>query len=293
MNYYIRLIALLLAIPALLFANIDDLPSIIQSILTDKMTNNVTVDSLNKRLIERTVWDTLNAMGLDILNDGYIVGLEIDFSFRDSHGALIDVTIQIVYDIQAIGNRHYEASIETLIRDRQNIVLSTTQQRMVKSFTLEIDNSLIIAETEMQGDIDTAETNEIIEETSGRRQGVFLVVENGVHQGYSYRDIEARAFENRRLTDMNLPEGIQTIGSRAFANNRLSVINIPHSVTTIEASAFVNNRVTIVSIGDNVQLGKNAIGRGFETFYNRNGRKAGFYVYERGNWSWGLLSIDN
>jgi hypothetical protein len=158
---------------------------------------------------------------------------------------------------------------------------------MIKSFTIEIDDTLIVAETETQGDFDTVEIAESTEEATGRRQGIFLVVENGIYQGYSYRDIEARAFENRRLTDVNLPDGIQTIGARAFANNRLSVINIPHSVTTIEASAFVNNRPTMISIGENVQLGKNAIGRGFETFYSRNGKKAGFYVYERGNWSWG------
>ena len=262
--------------------SIEDLPYVIQGIFMDEISRNVTIDSLNKLMIERAVWDTLNVIGLDIINAGLIVELEIDLSIREvGNETLIDVTLQIVYDRSGATKE----AIDLFIRDRQNIVLSTTHQRMIKSFTIELDDDLFIAETEVQRDIDIKEVTEVI---TSRRPGVFLIVENGVFQGYSYRDIETRAFENRRLTDVNIPDGILTIGARAFANNRLSVINIPHSVTSIETSAFVNNRPTLVSIGANVQLGKNAIGRGFETFYNRNDRRAGIYVYERGNWSWGL-----
>ena len=287
MKYVIRIALLLLVIPVLLFASIDNLPSIIQGVLIDEMSRNTTIDSLNKLIIERAVWDTLNALGADTINVGHIVGLDIDFSIRESGSdTFIDVTIQVVYDRSGATQQ----AVDPFIRDRQSIVLSTTHQRMIQSFTIEVDNNLFIAETEVQEGFNTVELEE---ETVDRRSGIFLVVENGVNRGYSYRDIEARAFENRRLTDVNLPDGIQSIGARAFANNRLSVINIPHSVTSIEASAFVNNRPTMVSIGENVQLGKNAIGRGFETFYNRNDRRAGIYVYERGNWSWGLSAMDN
>jgi len=314
MNYILKAIFLLLFIPVNLFSQMEqvtdftndheptktqtilvsdalnhiisyeNLPIKFHAILIDELSKSVSIDSLNKLMFERAIWDTLNAMGVDVVNARNIIQFDIDFSIRESsYDTFIDVTIQVVYNSSDVAEQETNA----FFRDRQSIVLSTTHQRLINSFTLKVDQSLLVVETEIQGDSDATETGELLEETEHRRRGIFLIVENGILQGYSYKDIEARAFENRRLTDMDLPDGIQTIGARAFANNRLAVINIPHTVTTIEAGAFVNNRAEIVSIGENVQLGRNAIGRGFESFYNRNGKKAGFYIYERGIWSWG------
>jgi hypothetical protein len=276
---------LILATPIFIFTQIEQVPiienlrSVIHNVFMDEMSKNVTIDSLNNTMIEKAIWDTLITMGVDTINVESIVQLDIDFTIRDSSS--LDVTIHIVYDSSGITQQ----VVDPFIRDRQNIVLSTTYSRLMRSFTINIDNNLLVAEAEVQTDFGTTEIAELIEETAGRRPGIFLVVENGVHLGYSYQDIAARAFENRRLTDVDLPNGIQTIGSRAFANNRLTVINIPHTVTTIEAGAFVNNRPEMVSIGEDVKLGRNAIGRDFETFYNRNGKKAGIYIFERNRWS--------
>jgi len=120
------------------------------------------------------------------------------------------------------------------------------------------------------------------------------------------------AYERSGLTRVTIPEGVVSIGDRAFADNHwttnekqsdgsyatihhgLTSVSIPSSVTSIGQEAFASNwttyhssqsgsytldhwLVTEVTIGANVNLGKNAIGNGFEAFYNSKGRQAGVY----------------
>ena len=305
MTQITKIILLLLVMPIILFAQSDknftggQESEIILTILDsealnlylrlDQISKDVPIDTLNKMMIERTVLDTLNAMSADIINVGRIVQLDIDFSLRENSSdesvtnRSIDVTIQIAYDSSSDTRKE----IDPFIKESKSVVLSTTQQRLTKNFTIEIDNSL----TELADLLNNQSKIEfrkvkVAEEVSGSKPGIFQVALNGKHLGYTYKEIKAKAYEKKRLTAIDLPEGIQTIGTRAFANNRLSSINIPHSVTSIEVSAFVNNPLAKVSIGENVQLGKNAIGVGFETFYNKIGKKAGIYVYNKNKRSW-------
>jgi hypothetical protein len=127
----------------------------------------------------------------------------------------------------------------------------------------------------------------------------------GVNIPSSITTIEASTFANNRLTSVTIPEGVITIGDRAFAGNRwttteplsdgyyrttlhgLSRITIANSVTSIGQEAFftsINDRIDReliieVEIGANVNISNNAVGDGFEAFYNRTGRQAGIYKY--------------
>jgi hypothetical protein len=120
--------------------------------------------------------------------------------------------------------------------------------------------------------------------------------------------IGASVFANNRLTSVIIPEGVTTIGDRAFADNHwatnerasdgsyytnypgLTCVTIANSVTYIGNEAFSSYRtiyedgksynywlVNEVKIGANVNIGKNAIGNDFETFYTRTGKQAGIY----------------
>jgi len=126
--------------------------------------------------------------------------------------------------------------------------------------------------------------------------------------------IANKAYENRGLTSVTIPEGVTTIGNRAFADNHwttsdsngntrhhgLERVIIPNSVTSIGEEAFSSHwttysqsgaiidhwLVTEVTIGANVNIGKNAIGRGFEAFYTNTDRQAGIYNRAMGSGYW-------
>jgi hypothetical protein len=83
------------------------------------------------------------------------------------------------------------------------------------------------------------------------------------------------AFSSKSLTYVTIPDGVTSIGQQAFGWNKLTgAILIPTSVTFIGNSAFYNNELTSITIGENVTLGENAFGNGFEKAYQSNGRSA-------------------
>lgn len=56
--------------------------------------------------------------------------------------------------------------------------------------------------------------------------------------GITVDEIGAYAFQNKGLTSVELPEGIQKIGQGSFQNNKISVIEFPDTVTRIEDYAL-------------------------------------------------------
>jgi len=61
------------------------------------------------------------------------------------------------------------------------------------------------------------------------------------------------AFYENELTNVVIPDSVETIGYAAFADNQLTNVVIPDSVKTIENSAFRDNELTDVVIPDSVK----------------------------------------
>jgi len=73
-------------------------------------------------------------------------------------------------------------------------------------------------------------------------------------------------------------ENVTTVKYGEFTYKLLSEIYIPDNIKIIERNAFKGNKLTSVTIGANVAVGRDAIGSGFETVYNRNAKYAGTYT---------------
>jgi tetratricopeptide (TPR) repeat protein len=94
------------------------------------------------------------------------------------------------------------------------------------------------------------------------------------------------AFSFNQLTSVTIGNGVTSIGENAFFGNQLTSVEIPGSVTTIGKDAFgksASNRAIIspITIGANVNIGEWT--PGFDSYYNKEGKKAGRYVYAAGS----------
>ena len=65
--------------------------------------------------------------------------------------------------------------------------------------------------------------------------------------------IKKKAFQNKGLDSVEIPNRIVGISARVFANNRLTSVQIPPNVQFIKQGLFQNNQLTHVTIGSNVQ----------------------------------------
>ena len=89
------------------------------------------------------------------------------------------------------------------------------------------------------------------------------------------------AFSNNLLTSITIGSGVTSIYGDAFRENQLASVIIPPGVTSIGRAAFAGNPLISVTIGAGVIVSD---GNGFDASYNANGRKAGTYVLNNGQW---------
>ena len=85
-------------------------------------------------------------------------------------------------------------------------------------------------------------------------------------------------FFDENTPSISTNENVTTVRYGKFAYRLLTEIDIPDNITIVEKNAFKGNKLTSVTIGSNVTLGRDAIGNGFETVYNRNGKHGGSYT---------------
>jgi hypothetical protein len=104
--------------------------------------------------------------------------------------------------------------------------------------------------------------------------------------GKKVTHILEKAFQEKGLTGVTIPDSVTEIGDMAFLGNILTSITIPDSVKVIRGEAFCYNKLTSVTIGANVLLGDSSFGNGFDAFYDDNGMKAGTYTYNGEQWSY-------
>lgn len=64
--------------------------------------------------------------------------------------------------------------------------------------------------------------------------------------------IGEKAFSEKKIESVVIPEGIKKIKKEAFWRNNLTEIIIPDSVTTINGSAFMSNKIKKIHLGRNL-----------------------------------------
>jgi hypothetical protein len=70
-------------------------------------------------------------------------------------------------------------------------------------------------------------------------------------RNYSVVSIKSRAFADKNITAVTIPEGIVNIGSNAFNGNSIASLIIPRSATNIDSYAFARNVLTSVTLANN------------------------------------------
>ena len=89
--------------------------------------------------------------------------------------------------------------------------------------------------------------------------------------------------------NVNIPPYIKnlsvgSISKRAFYDKKLTRVTIPDDVIYIYEFAFSSNQIVSINIGEKVKVDPLAFDNEFAGFYLRNGSKAGKYTYKNGKW---------
>lgn len=73
--------------------------------------------------------------------------------------------------------------------------------------------------------------------------------------------IASRAFYNKSITSVIIPNKVKSIGDMAFTYNQLNSVSLPSNIETIGQLAFVGNQLTTIKIPDSVtSIGASAFG---------------------------------
>jgi hypothetical protein len=95
------------------------------------------------------------------------------------------------------------------------------------------------------------------------------------------------AFQEHRISMVELGDGLQTIGAYAFDGNSITSLRLPPEMSVIRNGAFNENDIVFIKIGDEVTIeSDNALGKhgkSFRALYDA-GKSAGVYVYEKDRW---------
>ena len=88
-----------------------------------------------------------------------------------------------------------------------------------------------------------------------------LIIPEAIN-GNSVTSIGPKAFYEKQLTSVKVPDGLVSIKRSAFYGNKLTSFIIPDSVTSIEQGAFAHNQLTCINIPNNL------VTIGLGAFYN-------------------------
>jgi hypothetical protein len=93
------------------------------------------------------------------------------------------------------------------------------------------------------------------------------------------------AFQYNSLASVIIPNSVTEIGKKAFSHNRLTSVTIPNSVTSIGAYAFSDNPLTSVILPGDFQFHRTAFPNNLFDFFVSRGRRAGTYTWTGSAWT--------
>ena len=79
--------------------------------------------------------------------------------------------------------------------------------------------------------------------------------------GVVVKNIQDKTFQNKNITEVILPEGLEKIGSSAFTGNPITHLIIPSSVKEIKDFAFYSTQISELTFSSDIIFGSNSFGK--------------------------------